>query len=133
AAYAVGIARPMPDLVLGPSARLAHRAPGIEAMTGKPTAFIPARDFIDGDQVIELSPPAPVEVFHLALPRHARLIANGVEVESYHPGSLHSPGRRPDLAPLLLPCSPPRPPLPAAGPPLLHRLRLSDLDLFRVA
>lgn len=133
AADALGIARPMPDLILGPAARLAHRAPGIAAMTGKPTAFIPARDFIDGDQVIELSPPAAVEVFHLALGGHARLIANGVEVESYHPGSLHATGLRRDLVPLFLSCFPHLPDLETAGPPLLQRLRLHDLDLFRVA
>lgn len=132
-ADALGIARPMHDLVLGPRARLAHRAPGIRALTGKDIALIPARDFIDGNNVIELTPPGAVPVFHLGFAAHERIIANGVEVESYHPGPPHAMGLRQDLAELFLSCFPHMADLAAFGPPALPRLRLNDLDLFNVA
>jgi len=132
-ADALGIARPMSDLVLGPSARIAHRAPEIAARTGKSAAFVPARDLVDGVQVIDLTPPSPVPVFHLALASHARLLASGVEVESYHPGPLHAAGLRRELVPLFLSCFPHVTDLAGFGEPLLPRLTLADLELFRVA
>ncbi len=133
AADALGIARPMHDLVLGPRARLAHRAPAIRAMTGKDIALIPARDFIDGNNVIELTPPAAVPVFHLAFAGHECIIANGVEVESYHPGPAHAMGLRQDLVDLFVSCFPHVTSVEDFGLPALPRLRLTDLDLFNVA
>ncbi len=129
----LGIARPMSDLILGPSARIAHRAPEIASRTGKTAAFVPARDLVDGVQVIDLTPPSPVPVFHLALASQGRLIANGVEVESYHPGPLHTAGLRREMVPLFLSCFPHVTDLAAFGEPLLPRLSLADLELFRVA
>ena len=41
AADSLGVARPSPDLVLGPRARLVHSAPGIRALT----AAFPEADF----------------------------------------------------------------------------------------
>ena len=133
AADALGIARPMHDLVLGPRARLAHRAPGIRTLTGKDIALIPARDFIDGNNVIELTPPGAVPVFHLGFATHQCIAANGVEVESYHPGPVHAMGLRQDLVELYLSCFPHMPDLTAFGLAALPRLRLNDLDLFNVA
>ena len=133
AADALGIARPMHDLVLGPRARLAHRASGIRALTGKEIALIPARDFIDANNVIELTPPSAVPVFHLGFASHERITANGVEVESYHPGPLHAMGLRQDLVALYLSCFPHMADLAAFGLAALPRLRLNDLDLFNVA
>jgi hypothetical protein len=133
AADALGIARPMHDLVLGPRARLAHRAPGIRAMTGKDMALIPARDFIDGNNVIELTPPGAVPVYHLAFASHECVIANGVEVESYHPGPAHAMGLRQDMVGLFLSCFPHMSSVEDFGLPALPRLRLNDLDLFNVA
>ena len=132
-ADALGVARPMPDLVLGPRARLVHRAPGIAALTGASAALIPARDLIDGHAIIDLTPLSALPVFHLGFARHERLVANGVEVESFHPGPLHMLQLRGDLLVLYLSCFPHMPDLPAFGPPCLPRLRLPDLDLFDVA
>jgi hypothetical protein len=133
AADALGIARPMHDLVLGPRARLAHRAPGVRPLTGQDMALVPARDFIDATQVVELVPPAPVQVFHLAFAKHARLVANGVEVESYHPGPAHAMGLRQDMVPLYLSCFPYLDNIADFGPCALPRLRMADLDLYHVA
>lgn len=133
AADALGIARPMHDLVLGPRARMAYRAPGIRKMTGSDVALIPARDFIDGNNVIELTPPAAVPVFHLGFGNHERILANGVEVESYHPSPAHAMGLRHDLVALFLSCFPHMADLAAFGTAALPRLRRTDLDLFNVA
>ena len=133
AADALGVARPMSDLILGPRARLAHRAPGIRRLTGQDCAMVPARDFIDGINVLEITPPGPVKMFHLGFAGHHRLLAAGVEVESFHPGPTHALGLRGDLLALFLSCFPQMPDIDAFGPMALPRLRLNDLDLFSAA
>jgi hypothetical protein len=132
-ADALGIARPLPDLVLGPRARLVHRAPGISTLTGAESALVPARDFIDGSAIIDLVPLSAVPVFHLGFAAHERLIANGVEVESFHPGPAHRLGLRGDMLDLYLSCFPHKTDLADFGAPCLPRLNLQDLDLFAVA
>jgi len=133
AADALGVGRPMPDLVLGPRARLAHRAPGIAKLTGADTAFVPARDFVDGVAIVDLSPQGTVDVYHLGFARHHRLVANGVEVESFHPGPVHALGLGTEMRALYLSCFPHVTRIDGFGAPLLPRLRLRDLDLFEVA
>jgi len=133
AADALGIARPIADLILGPRARLAHRGPGIRNLTGVEAALIPARDFIDGDHVVEIMPATAIQVFHLGLAAHERVLAHGVEVETMHPGPTHAIPLRGDMMALYLSCFPHMTDLAAFGPPCLPRLRLQDLDLFNAA
>ncbi|NCO87540.1 MAG: hypothetical protein GW886_13010 [Rhodobacterales bacterium] len=133
AADALGIARPMTDLLLGPRARLVHRAPGIRKLTGADLALVPARDFVDGINLIGLTPVAPTPVCHLGFARHHRLVANGVEVESFHPGPMHALGLRGDLLDLYMSCFPHIAGPDAFGAAILPRLRMADLDLFDVA
>ncbi|MDV7270176.1 Hint domain-containing protein [Thioclava sp. A2] len=85
-AEAMGPGRPLPDLVLGPRARICLRDARLRQMTGLEAAHVPARAFIDGVSVIEVTPASPVTVYHLVLERHATLKVLGLEVESYHPG-----------------------------------------------
>lgn len=85
-----GIGRPVVDMILGPGARML-RGDGAEA------TYIPAHDMVDGDGVFQLTPPAPTRVFHLALPRHATLLAGGLQVESFHPGPYKAELLGPDL------------------------------------
>lgn len=133
AADALGIARPMHDLVLGPMARVSHRAAAVERLTGREAALIPARDFIDGFGVLEITPPAPVEICHLGFAGHEIIVANGVEVESYHPGPVHNLGLRPEYMELFLSCFPHLDRIGDWGLPAHPRLRLQDLDLTRAA
>lgn len=133
AADALGVARPMHDLVLGPMARVTHRAPAIERLVGRELALIPARDFIDGFGIIEITPPAPVEVCHLGFADHEIIVANGVEVESYHPGPIHNLGLRPEYMDLFLSCFPHISDVADWGMPAWPRMRRSDLDLTRAA
>jgi len=86
AADSLGLGRPMPDLVLGPRARMLFRHPGCRGMIGSDTVFAPASAFVDGVSVIALRHHQPMQVYHLALEGQHVLLANGVEVESYHPG-----------------------------------------------
>ena len=133
AADAFGGGRPMPDLVLGPRARLVYRVPGVKALTGSEAALIAAADFVDGVSIVELTPASPVQVFHLGFARHRRIAPHGIEIESQHPGPPHLLGLRPDLLHLYLSCFPHVAELSDFGPPVLPRLKRADLDLFDVA
>ena len=128
-ADALGIARPMHDLVLGPMAHLVRQGAAIERLTGHRIAAIPARDMIDGTGVTELAPPSAVRVFHLGFERHERLVANGVEIESYHPGPTQLARLAPEHRALFLSCFPHLDQIEDFGPPALPRLRLADLDM----
>lgn len=86
-ADAFGVGRPMPDLLLGPRARLLLRDARSRMATGVVTSYAPARSFVDGVSIIEVTPVAPVAVFHLVLERQGSIRAAGLEIESYHPGS----------------------------------------------
>lgn len=86
-ADAFGVGRPMPDLVLGPRARLLLRDARSRMATGVVTSYAPARSFVDGVSIIEVTPVAPVTVFHMMLERQGSFRAAGLEIESYHPGS----------------------------------------------
>ncbi|MBW7920708.1 MAG: Hint domain-containing protein [Rubellimicrobium sp.] len=129
AADALGIARPMHDLVLGPSARVTQRGAAVERLTGREAALIPARDFIDGCGVIEITPPAPVEICHLGFAGHEIIVANGVEVESYHPEPVHNLGLHAGYIDLFLSCFPHVDDMADWGLPAFPRLRRADLDL----
>lgn len=133
AADALGVARPMHDLVLGPSARIVHRACAVGRLTGKDAALIPARDFVDGCGILEIMPPAPVEICHLGFAGHEIFTANGVEVESYHPGPLHELGLRADYLELLRSCLGHLDLSGEQEPTVWPRLRRRDLGAGRAA
>lgn len=86
-AEAFGTNRPLPDLMLGPRARLLLRDARCRAVAGSDAAYVPARAFIDGVSVIEVRPATPVATYHVVLDRQASLRVMGMEVESYHPGT----------------------------------------------
>ncbi len=76
-ADAFGMSRPLSHIVVGPSARiLGHFG----------QALTPMSRFEDGVNVAPLSPPSPVEMFHLCLRDHALIRMGGLAFESYHPG-----------------------------------------------
>ena len=74
------------DLMLGPNARLLQSRPSLEQIIGVSSVLTPARDLDDGYTAFVVTPPSPVRLFHLRLPRHAAIYANGRAVETYHPG-----------------------------------------------
>ncbi len=81
-----GLARPMQDLVLGPGARLLRSPASWHELAPQSRLLTPARAFADGLSIVEITPPTPVALYHLCLPRHAIIRAGGLETESYHPG-----------------------------------------------
>lgn len=78
----IGPCRPASDLLLGPHARLLHRS-----SDGTPLKLRPARDQIDGETIVQVTPPTPVQAFQISVGYHAAIIANGIDVETFHPGT----------------------------------------------
>jgi len=122
---AMGFGRPGPDLVLGPSARVLHKGPGVKTLTGSDVAFVPARDFIE--------PIAPVHCYQLGFDKHERINVNGVEIETLHPGLPHTIPMRNDMLMLFMSLFPHKTRLSEFEGLLHPRLNLKDLDLFAVA
>jgi hypothetical protein len=74
------------DLLLGPAARLVIRQERFSKLLNCDAVLAPASDYVDGDRILKITPPSPVQLFHFALRRHGIVRANGHELESYHPG-----------------------------------------------
>ncbi len=81
-----GLARPMPDLLAGPAARILHTPKGNASVAHAP-CYVPVCDYVDGGNIFEIRPPSPVAVYHLCLPMHATIMAAGLPLETYHPGA----------------------------------------------
>jgi hypothetical protein len=86
-ADAFGLGRPLADLMLGPGARLLSRPRQLRARLGGDGVLTPARAMADGAHAIRMVARQPVTFYHLALRRHAGIVVNGLESESFHPGS----------------------------------------------
>lgn len=80
-ADSMGMGRPIVDFVAGPAARILQRAPG----AGN-NVLVPVQSLADGNSAIGLTPPSPVQLYHLVLYRHATITAAGLTAETYHPG-----------------------------------------------
>lgn len=132
-AEAMGLCRPTSDLVLGPTARIAHRAPGTQRLTGDQVAFVPVRDFVDQCSVVALQPLAAVPAYQLGFADHTSIAVNGIEVESLHPGLPHRLNLRHDIGALLMQLFPHKTTLSDFGPLLHPRVTLRDLHLFSAA
>ncbi len=78
--------RPDSFVSFGPAARLLQTPPDLRGSAVATRLMTPANRFLDGVSVVEAFPPAPIRMFHIGLRRHVALIANGLLVESYHPG-----------------------------------------------
>ncbi len=85
-ADAFGMGRPEMFVTLGPSARVLQTPPDMRSQIGPARVLSPAADFVDGVNVIEISPPTSVQLFHLVLERHAVIWAGGLDCETFHPG-----------------------------------------------
>ncbi|MCK0150409.1 Hint domain-containing protein [Marivita sp. S6314] len=74
------------DLLLGPAARLVVRQDRFADLLNCEAVLAPASDYVDGDRILQITPPGAVQLYHFALRRHGIIRANGHELESYHPG-----------------------------------------------
>ena len=86
-ADAFGFGRPMADLVMGPGARLLSRPCRLRARIGADGVLSPVHAMADGVHAIRMVSRQPVTFYHLALRRHAVIMVNGLETESFHPGA----------------------------------------------
>ncbi|MEO0753130.1 MAG: Hint domain-containing protein [Pseudomonadota bacterium] len=97
-----GIGRPHADLMAGPGARLLLRRPARFSISGDERPLTPASRVADGVTAIEIVPPTPVTVYHLCLPKHAVISANGLDVDSFHPGAGFERNMGPNMLTLFL-------------------------------
>ncbi|MEM1352518.1 MAG: Hint domain-containing protein [Pseudomonadota bacterium] len=81
-----GVSRPESYISFGSAARVLQTPPDLRATTGAKAIMTPVSRFTDGINVIDVTPPTPLRLFHVATRRHTALKAGGLEVESYHPG-----------------------------------------------
>lgn len=84
---AFGLGKPMSNVMFGPGARILAPATHLRQQMGNAPVLTPVRHLVDGNGVIEITPPRPVTVYHLCLSRHATINAGGLSAESYHPGT----------------------------------------------
>ena len=82
-----GQGRPSMFLTLGASARVLHTPDHLRGGDRNARLLTPISTFVDGVNVIEVTPPTSITLFHLCLSRHAAIKAGGIEVETFHPGS----------------------------------------------
>ncbi|MGR3467530.1 MAG: Hint domain-containing protein [Shimia sp.] len=116
AADGIGFGRPTQDITLGFAARVFRPERG-----PLPDRLEPIASLVDGIATFEITPPSAVQVFHIALRRHARLIACGIELESYHPGAQAATLLRGEIRALYLSLFPHLSGLEAFGPLCLPR------------
>jgi hypothetical protein len=97
-----GQARPASFLTVGPSARLLQTPDYLRGDANGTRMFTPARNFVDGVNVIEICPPTPVRMFHLCLSQHAAINVGGLEMETFHPGNAEARAVSPAMRDLFL-------------------------------
>lgn len=104
-ARALGPDQPDTDLLVSPKHRVLVRTDKARALFGADEVLVGADDLIDNRLVYTDHSVKSVDYFHLLLPRHAVLWANGVASESYHPASTSletvDPDQRVELLDLL--------------------------------
>ncbi|GAW34365.1 hypothetical protein RA2_01413 [Roseovarius sp. A-2] len=86
-ADAFGINRPLSDLMTGPGARLLSRPRHLRDRLGSDHVLTPPHAMADGHGAVCITPRQPVTLYHLCLRRHAVICVNGLQAESYHPGT----------------------------------------------
>lgn len=130
---ALGPDRPAPDLMLGPRARLLYRHARCRDLLGSTEAFAPARAFTDGVSVVEVVPVSAVKVYHLAFGAQHAILANGIEVETYHPGPQPEATMSADMLAMFLTLFPHIETLRDFGPMTVPRLTAFELENLRAA
>lgn len=76
--------RPGSFMTVGPAARILHRPDTSE--TEK--LLCPVETLVDNVNVIEVTPPTPVRLFHICLSRHGAVDVGGIMMGTYHPGAV---------------------------------------------
>lgn len=82
-----GPGRPGSFVTVGPAARILQTPPHLRGYANGEPLLTPATEFVDNVNVIPVTPPTPVRLFHLCLTRHAAVDLGGIHMETFHPGS----------------------------------------------
>lgn len=83
---ALGQSRPERSLTVGPGARILHTPAALRGVADGRQLLTAASRLVDGVNVIQITPPTAVRLFHICLSRHAVINVDGIEMESFHPG-----------------------------------------------
>lgn len=86
-AGALGIGRPEDTLLVSPHHRMLVRGQAARALFNEPEVLVAARDLVNGGTIRVQQGLREVSYIHLLLDRHQILRANGLDSESFHPGS----------------------------------------------
>ena len=79
--------RPGSFVTVGPAARILHRPRHLPATSEQDKMLTPVETLVDNVNVIEITPPTPVRLFHICLSRHAAVDVGGLMMGAYHPGT----------------------------------------------
>ncbi len=126
-----GLSKPASDLLLGPRSHLLTRHAACKKLFGVDLAFAPVRAFVDGVQVVEITPISTVSLFNIAFDRQATITANGVELECFHPGPFAETLLDDELLYSLLRLFPHVRSLDGFGPQLIQRLTAFEVTALR--
>ncbi len=133
AADSVGYSRPSMDCVFGPAARIFDSSARTQHLVGTDGAFVPMRDLIDGINMVKVRPATAVESFHLGFVEQERLIAAGLEVESYHTGPAHRFPLRGEMLKLFMSLMPHLGDILDVTALRYPRINVSDLEVYGAA
>ena len=86
-AGALGVERPDEELLVSPEHRMLVRGDVARALFNTSEVLVSAKDLINGSSIAVDLAVREVTYFHILLPQHQILWANGVETESFHPAS----------------------------------------------
>ncbi|MFV2053502.1 Hint domain-containing protein [Aliiroseovarius sp. YM-037] len=128
-----GLGRPMPDLLLGPSARLFQENTKLSSQMGSKSACLPAAGFVDGETVISVTPVSSVQLFHLGFESQQIIHVNGLDCESYHPGATTDQIRTDEMLSVFLSLFPHCRTLEDFGPTEVPSLTLDEMERFHAA
>lgn len=126
-----GLGKPASDLMLAPRAHLMLRHAACKSLFGMEQAYAPIRAYEDGQSVISTAPMSTVSLFNLAFDRQATIVANGVELESFHPGAFSETLLDDEMLYSLMRLFPQARSLESFGPQLTQRLTVFEVNTLR--
>lgn len=85
-AGALGLDRPDDDLIVSPEHRVLVTGPAARDLWGEPEVLVRAADLVGDSRITVDHSLRETFYIHLMLDRHEVVWANGLEVESFHPG-----------------------------------------------
>lgn len=84
---ALGVDRPDEELLVSPEHRMLIKGDVARALFNTPEVLVSAKDLINHDTIVVDLTVREITYYHILLPQHQILWANGVETESFHPAS----------------------------------------------